>query len=188
MREKCILLLLASNDVESLDSRAADEIREIDGVIRSAAHRDSFEPLQRSALRDSDITAVLNRYQPHILHISGHAKRTEGLILEDDNREVAKIGCPELVSLILSSTDDDRLRLVFFSFCYSEACTKAISTKVPYAIGVKDEISAESLLLFTHVFYEALASGRSVRGAFNNACAWLKTKAPEEFDSMKFLS
>ncbi|HBB87922.1 MAG TPA: hypothetical protein DC047_09930 [Blastocatellia bacterium] len=167
-----------------MDSRAADEIREIDGVIRSAAHRDSFEPLQRSALRDSDITAVLNRYQPHILHISGHAKPTEGLVLEDDNRKVAKIGCPELVSLILSSTDDDRLRLVFFSFCYSEACTKAISTKVPYAIGVKDEISAESLLLFTHVFYEALASGRSVRGAFTNARAWLKTKAPEEFDSM----
>lgn len=49
MMQPCILLLLASNDVESLDSRTADEIRAIDEVIQSAAHRDSFKRLPHQA-------------------------------------------------------------------------------------------------------------------------------------------
>lgn len=122
MMQTCILLLLASNDVETLDSRTADEIRAIDEVIQSAAHRDSFKRFPHPGVRASDITKLVLRHSPHILHISGHSRKTEGLVLEDDNSEVAKIRCDQLVRLILSSTADARLRLVFFSFCYSEAC------------------------------------------------------------------
>ena len=84
MIEKCILLLLASNSIDTVDARTADEIRGIDSAIQSATHRDSFERIQHSGLRVSDITKLLFSHQPHILHISGHARQFEGLILEDD--------------------------------------------------------------------------------------------------------
>ena len=184
MMQPCILLLLASNDVESLDSRTADEIRAIDEVIQSAAHRDSFKRLPHPGLRASDITKFLLRHNPHILHISGHSRPTDGLVLEDDNGKIAKIKCADLVNLILRSTDDARLKLVFFSFCYSEACATAISEKVPYAVGVSDKIPAESLLLFSHAFHEALASDKSVQRAFDNARESLKTKGLEGSDAM----
>jgi len=122
-------------------------------------------------------------HNPHILHLSGHAKVTEGLVLEDEKGDVARIKCDRLAKLILSSAEAC-LKLVFFSFCYSEACANAISEKVPYAIGVRHEISAESLLVFSAGFYEALASDRSVRGAFDSAREALKTQGLEGSDAM----
>src|SRR5215204_653249 len=184
MMERCVLLLLASNDVETLDSRTADEIREINEVIQSAIHRDSFKPSQHPGVRASDITKKLLRHKPHILHISGHSRETEGLVLEDNNGKVEKIDCARLVNIILNSADGARLKLVFFSFCYSEACADAISQKVPYAIGVSDKISPDSLLLFSKVFYEALGSNKSVQGAFDIAREALKVKGGGRSDEM----
>lgn len=184
MTERCILLLLASNAVDTVDPGAADEISEIDETIQSAERRDSFERFLYPGLRVSGIRKLLLRHKPHILHIAGHARPTEGLVLEDDNGETAKVTCSALVNLILKSANDARLKLVFFSFCYSDACATAILAKVPYAVGVSDKISPESLLLFAEVFYQTLASGTSVRRAFDNARAWLRRKTPEESDAM----
>src|SRR5215204_3286418 len=184
MMERCVLLLLASNDVETLDSRTADEIREINEVIQSAIHRDSFKPSQHPGVRASDITKKLLRHKPHILHISGHSRETEGLVLEDNNGKVEKIDCARLVNIILNSADGARLKLVFFSFCYSEACADAISERVPYAIGVSKEIKAASLMVFSAGFYEALASDRSVQCAFDNGRECLKTQGLEGSEAM----
>ncbi len=182
MRETCILLLLASNDVETLDSRTADEIREIDKIIQSATYRDSLKLLPHPGVQASDITRLLLRYKPHILHISGHSRKTEGLVLEDKG-EVVKLNCAQLVNRIVSATDD-ALRLVFFSFCYSGPCATAISKNVPYAIGVSDEIYAGSLLVFSRAFYEALAADMSVQRAFHFACESLKRAGLEGSDAM----
>lgn len=183
MSKSCILLLLATNDVENSDPRTTDEIRQINEAIYSATYRDSFTPLQLPALRDSDITKWLLRYSPHILHISGHGNKTEGLVLENNSRNVEKINSAKLVKLIVTSADD-ALRLVFFSFCYSEACATAISETVPYAIGVRDDISPDSLLVFSHAFYEALASDRSVKRAFDHACESLQNKELKGSEAM----
>ena len=183
MIERCILLLLASNAVDTVDPGAANEIRGIYDVIQSATYRDCFQRHPHPALRVSDITKRLLSHNPHILHMSGHAKPSEGLVLEDEKGKIAKIKCDQLVKLILSSADAC-LKLVFFSFCYSEACATAISEKVTYAIGVSHEISAESLLVFSAGFYEALASDRSVQGAFDNARESLKTLGLEGSEAM----
>src|SRR6185295_3729053 len=109
MSEKCILLLLASNSDDSRDPRADEEIRRIEETIQSATHRDSFEPrFSRSALEFSDIATLLNRLKPHILHLGGHGRTTEGLVLKDDNSKLT-VRCDQLVNLILSSVESARL-------------------------------------------------------------------------------
>lgn len=175
MRKRCILLLLAANSVDCLDSGTVDEIRKIEKAIQSATHRDLFERFMYSGLRVSDIGHLLKRHKPHVLHISGHARKSEGLVIEDDNSQVAKIRCEQLVNLILSSTPDARHCLVFFSFCRSELCATGITAKVPYAVGVRGEISDKSLQLFTEFFYDSLATGESVRGAFDGARSYLES-------------
>jgi hypothetical protein len=82
MSETCILLMLTSNDVDTLDSRTVDEIRGIYEVFQSAAYRDSCRRLLHPALQASDITKLLLRNKPYILHISGHSSKTEGLARE----------------------------------------------------------------------------------------------------------
>ena len=181
MIEKCILLLLASNAVDTVDPRATEETSAIDRAIQSATQRDSFARFQHPSMQVSDLTQLVLRYRPHILHISGHGREIEGLVLDDDS-QFATIGCSQLVKLILSG--DANLRLVFFSFCHSEACASAISEEVPYAIGVRGDILAESAILFSRTFYEALASGRSVQTAFDSARENLNTKGLEGSDAM----
>src|SRR6185503_9394414 len=114
MTERCTLLLLASNAVDTVDPRTADEIRRIYDVIQSATHRDCFQRHLHPALRVSDITKRLLSHNPHILHVSGHARPTEGLVLEDDNGNTAKIKCDDLVNLVVTSADEAHLKLVFF--------------------------------------------------------------------------
>lgn len=185
MRKRCTLLLLAANAVDSMDPRTADEIRKIDKAIQSATHRDLFDRHMQVGLRVPDIGSLLKRHKPHILHIAGHTRKTEGLVIEDDNSKVAKIQFEQLVNLILSSTIDARLCLVFFSFCHSDTCANSILAKVPYAVGANGQITATSSILFSEVFYETLASGGSVQAAFDSACEELRTNGRADVDFME---
>lgn len=182
MSKRSVLLLLASNDIDTVDPRAANEISGINEAIQPATHRRSIKRYLHPGLTVSDIRTLSLRYKPNLLHLSGHARANEGLVIEE-NGQVALLGCADLVKLILSSTDD-ALRLVFFSFCHSEACAAAIAKKRPYAIGVRGEIAAASLLLFCRAFYEALASDLSVRGAFDNARELLKRSGLDGAEAM----
>lgn len=163
MSEKLKLLLLAANSVDVIDSRASDEIQAIDRAIQAAPLRDRFEIRKEVALRVSDIGPLLLKHNPDILHISGHSRKTEGLVLENDLAQVAKVPCAKLKEVLL--TAGSNLQLVFFGFCHSADCAKAISKRVDFALGIDGEISIESSLAFAPAFYAALASGNSIQQA-----------------------
>jgi hypothetical protein len=163
MSDHLKLLLLAANSVDTLDSRATDEIQAIDRAIQAAPLRDQFEIRKEPALRLSDIGPSLLKHKPEILHISAHSRVTEGLVLENDLRKIAKIQCAQLKEVLLSAGPN--LQLVFFGFCYSADCAKALSTEIDFVLGIEDEISVESSLAFVPAFYAALASGSSVQQA-----------------------
>lgn len=165
MSDKLKLLLLAANSVDTLDSRAADEIRAIDRAIQAAPLREKFEIQKEPALRVSDIGPLLLKHNPDLLHISGHSRETEGLVLENDLGEMAKVQCAQLKDVLLSSGSN--LQLVFFGFCHSADCAKATSTEIDFVLGVKSEISVEASLAFAPAFYAALASGKSTQQALD---------------------
>ncbi|HYJ88780.1 MAG TPA: ATP-binding protein, partial [Pyrinomonadaceae bacterium] len=163
MSDKLKLLLLAANSVDAVDSRASDEIQAIDGAIKAAPLRDKFDIQKEPALRVSDLGPFLLNHNPEILHISGHSRETEGLVLENELGHVAKIQCEQLKDVLLRSGSN--LQLVFFGFCHSADCAKATSTEIDFVLGVKAEISVEASLAFAPAFYEALASGKSIQQA-----------------------
>lgn len=157
------LLLLAANSVDTIDSKAADEIRAIDKAIQAALLRAQFGIKKEPALRVSDIGPSLLNHNPDILHIAGHSRKTEGLILENDLGQIAKVQCWQLKDVLLSAGTN--LQLVFLSFCHSAECAREISTHIDFAVGIEGKITAESALVFAPAFYEALASGKSIRKA-----------------------
>lgn len=163
MSDKLKLLLLAANSVDTIDSRASDEIQAIDRAIQAAPLRDKFAIRKEVALRVSDIGPLLLKHNPDILHISGHGRETEGLVLENDLRQVAKVQCAQLKEVLL--TAGSNLQLVFFGFCHSADCAKAISKRIDFVLGIEGEISVESSLAFAPAFYAALASGNSIQQA-----------------------
>ncbi len=163
MSDKLKLLLLATNSVDTIDPRASDEIRAIDRAIQTAPLRDKFEIHKEPALRVSDIGPLLLKHNPDVLHISGHSRSTEGLILENDLGRVAKVQCAQLKDVLFNAGRN--LQLVFLGFCHSADCANELSTRIDFVLGIKGEIQAKSSLAFTQAFYVALASGSRIKEA-----------------------
>lgn len=163
MPDKLKLLLLAANSVDTVDSRASDEIQAIDRAIQAAPLRDKFDVQKEPALRVSDIGPLLLKHNPDILHISGHSRETEGLVLENELGRVAKVQCAQLKNVVLSAGPN--LQLVFFDFCHSADCANETSTQVDFVLGIEGKIPVKSSLVFAPAFYAALASGNSIQAA-----------------------
>lgn len=157
------LLLLATNSVDTVDSKTSDEIQAIDRAIQVAPLRTRFEIRKEPALRLSDIGPLLLKHNPDLLHIAGHSRETEGLILENDRGHKANVQCDQFKEVLLGA--DTKVRLVFFSFCYSAQCAKELSTEFDFTLGIEGEIDVESSLIFAPAFYSALASGKSIQKA-----------------------
>jgi hypothetical protein len=163
MSDKLKLLLLAANSVDTIDSRASDEIQAIDRAIQAAPLRDKFYIRKEPALRVDDIGPLLLKHNPDILHISGHSRATEGLMLEDNLGRMAKVPCAQLKDILFSAGKN--VQLVFLAFCHTADCARELSTRIDFVLGIKDEISVRSSLVLTPAFYAALASGHSIQEA-----------------------
>ena len=163
MSDKLNVLLLAANSVDTVDSRAVDQVQAIDEAINSASRRSCFKIKIGPALRVSGLGTSLLNHPAQILHISGHSRETEGLILENDRGAVAKVQCAQLIDVLLSAGSN--LQLVFFNFCHSAECAKKISARIDFALGFEGQISVESSMAFAPAFYFALASGQSIQKA-----------------------
>jgi len=81
------VLFLAAHPVNtSYRMRLDEEIREIDSRIQIGKSRDCFELKSVWALKPSDLAASLMRHKPHIVHFSGHSRKTGEIALEDEHR------------------------------------------------------------------------------------------------------
>ncbi|HKP53618.1 MAG TPA: effector-associated domain EAD1-containing protein [Chloroflexia bacterium] len=66
------ILFLAANPVDTNRLRLDEEIRTIDQRLRAAESRKKFNLVQGWAVRPGDLSGYLLRYQPHVVHFSGH--------------------------------------------------------------------------------------------------------------------
>ena len=109
------------------------------------------------------------------MHMSMHlcAVRAQGLkdclMFEHKNGLGHRLDVVGLKSLV-SAGPATSLRLVFVAACYSEATAKAfLAAGVPCVVAVRlaARLHDEAAIIFTQQFYTAIASGRTVRQAFN---------------------
>jgi NB-ARC domain len=177
MSGKLKLLLLAANSVDTVDSRADDEIRAIGRAIQVAPLGHKCDVQKEPAIKVSDIGPLLLRHNPDVLHISCHSRKTEGLMLENDLGRVTKIQCAQLKDVLFSA--GSKLRLVTFGFCHSADCARQASTQIDFVLGINREIPVKSSLIFMPAFYEALVSDKSIEEAidYGKSIMGLKSKS-----------
>ena len=66
-------VLILSSDPRNADRlRLAQEHRDLKVAIRGIRSASLLSILNKASCRNSDITAALDRFDPHILHFSGH--------------------------------------------------------------------------------------------------------------------
>jgi hypothetical protein len=167
------ILYLAANPVDVVTRLRIDiEIREINQRILRGPLRDQLELVQELAVRPGDLTEALLRHQPDIVHFSGHASPSGGIILEDEDGNRKLVDSNALCDLfgILRGN----IRVVVLNACYAQGQAKALTQTIDFAIGMKEAIDDGAAINFAAHFYQSLAFGRSVEESFNLAVTQLR--------------
>jgi hypothetical protein len=130
-----VLFLTAS--LVGIQSLALDEeVRAIDARIRGAEYRDRLELKPHFAVRLDDISGMLMREGPHIVHFSGHGAHTGGSLLLDQVRTLKPVLPAALAGL--SRLLKDNILDVVLNACYSEFQAEAIVQHVDCAVGMNE--------------------------------------------------
>lgn len=167
MPRKIKILFLAANPKDTSSLRLGEEVRQIEDRIAFGSVRDSFDLDQRHALRTSDLQRVLLKYQPHIVHFSGHGSETQEIVLEDDLGKSKSVSREALVKLFRVLKDN--VRVIVLNACLSKPQAEALQGLIDYTIGMNKEIGDKMAINFAGAFYQALAFDRTVPEAFELA-------------------
>lgn len=171
------ILFLGACPEDQQHLRLDHEVRQIDRALRAADFRESFDLRQQLAVRPSDLQEALLRYQPQIVHFSGHGQ-TDGILLENDAGQAHKVQGRVLARIFREFKS--QVRCVVLNACYSEDQATAIAEDIDFVVGMSASIDDLSAIQFASAFYEALAFGTSISKAFNLACAQIDLAGLEE--------
>lgn len=158
------VLFLAANPLNTERLRIDREIRSIDQALRSAQLRDAFELHQQWATRVADLQSHFLRYQPTIVHFSGHGNETCELLLEDNHGYAKAIPQQALSSLFAVLRGNTRC--VLLNACFSDQQAMAIAEHIDCVIGMTSAVGDDAAIAFSVAFYQALGYGQSVQRAF----------------------
>jgi hypothetical protein len=164
MTDKIKVLFLAANPLDSVRLQLDKEAREINKRLEVAQHGDSFDFIQRWAVRPDDLQDALLKTSPHIVHFSGHGSENEEILLQDDFGNSRPVNRDTLAKLL--ETLKDNIRIVVLNACYSKPQAEAVVRTIDFTIGMSKAIGDEAAITFAASFYRALGFGRSVHDAF----------------------
>lgn len=163
-----------------------EDVREIRRKVREAEHRDALDFDYRLAARPEDLLQALNETPPRVVHFSGHGG-SRGLVLMDpQGLGPHHVDAAVLAQLFQAFRGD--IRVVVLSACFSLPQAQAIAEVVGCAVGTSGAISDAGAITFGASFYSAVAFGRSVQTAFDQACAALALSHPAERDCPRLIA
>jgi hypothetical protein len=190
------ILFLAANPAGSSPLRLDQEIRSIDRALRSAGVRERFELEQSWAVTIADLQEGLLRFQPDLVHWSGHGHLSGELAFEPEtsSRSLRPLAPPSVLpdpeqhrapSAIaalaqLFSLARGKIRCVVLNACSSQEQARAIAESIDCVIGMSSVVTDDAAIRFSAAFYGALAYGQSVRTAFDLSCTQLQLHHPAE--------
>jgi hypothetical protein len=170
------ILFLAANPRDTQQLQLNKELNRIDEELLKSRLRDKFDLQHRQEVSVRQLQGLLLRYEPKIVHFSGHGSQESALVFQDEqgNSQIAPpTALTKLFEIINSphaqeqvQTNEKIVQCVVLNACYAERQAEAISKYVPCVIGMSSAISDEAAIIFAASFYRALGYGQSVNNAF----------------------
>jgi hypothetical protein len=167
MSDKIKILYLAANPRDTSHLRVQEEARDLQERIRLGPRREDFEVILCLAVRPRDLLRGLQEVQPHIIHFSGHGNLDKQIVLQDDVGKSCPVAPEDLAGL--AELFKTNLKVALISCCYGRPQAEALSRVLDFTIGMDEPISDKGAVIFSAAFYQVLASGGSVRQAFESA-------------------
>jgi CHAT domain-containing protein len=165
-KEICVLFIAGTIEGGKHPLHLDREIREIDLKVRASEYRDQlrFEHLHATQIRD--ILDGLNRYDPDVVHFSGHGDRSS-LLFEGPDGRPHELRDDQLGLLLQVARKP--IRLVVLNACESADQAALATDYVDAAIGMAEPIDDDTAKVFAGQFYASLAAGNSLASAFDQA-------------------
>jgi hypothetical protein len=167
---KLQIAFLAANPATTDKLALDEEAHDIKERIRLAKYRDHVSFESHWAVRPHELLQILNDSDVDVLHFSGHGSRVDGICVVAKDGSAALIDGAALQKLFLAFP---QVRLVFLNACHSGAQAAAICVVVDCVVGMSKSVGDDAARVFSSAFYGALAAGKSVRNAFDQAVAGL---------------
>ena len=149
------ILILSSDPRDAYRLRLGQELRDLQWAIRGTRSALDMDVYNEPACRYSDITATLDRFDPHILHFSGHGG--EDVLYFEEAQGTAKAVKKQALANLLGQQKE--LQLVILNACFSLNQGQAFADAVGLAIVSEGSIPDQDAIDFSREFYTALGHG-----------------------------
>ncbi|MBV8253413.1 MAG: CHAT domain-containing protein [Chitinophaga sp.] len=158
------------------------EFRRISEIIKKSNNQQILLEMPLLAAEYNSFVAELNKYQPAVVHFTGHGT-PEGIFLStpDNKSELIKISAfCNLFRTIKGMTD-----CVILNGCETSILGAALSQEVKHVIGMSLPISDMAGTNFAETFYTALCSAPTIDylNAFRQALTRLEVNNQEQVDT-----
>jgi hypothetical protein len=162
---KLKILFLAANPLATTQLRLDQELRDIQGALRAAKHRDAFILHSVWATRIADMRQAMLDYEPHVVHFAGHGENG-AIILEDSAGHPQPVGSEALGRFF---THFPTVQCAVLNACYSDELGAALTKTIPYVVGMQAEVEDDAAIIFAVTFYNVLGAGGDFARAFSLA-------------------
>lgn len=139
------------------------ELSKILEALNQAPGSLQFEIISCHATSTNNLQDEFRRWEPQIVHFSGHGAGEKGLVFEDEDKQVQLANAKALAGLFELF---DCVECVILNACYSEIQTEEIHRYVNCVIGMNQSIKDESAIEFASGFYKSLRAGDSFEKAY----------------------
>jgi hypothetical protein len=179
IQNKRILFLYASskNTVKLRFDREASAIRG-----RSQKSKKKIQLICEDvwAVEAKNIQDYILKFEPHIVHFSGHGSEDQGLEFENEEGRSQWVNSQTLSNLFMLYAD--HVECVVFNTCCSEKLADEISRHIDFVIGMNAEINDKASIEFSRGFYNALETGCSYKKAYEFGCSAIQIAGISEAD------
>ncbi len=164
------ILFLAAEPGDATRTRAGAQLTAIGDALGAergpeARHGIHFVP---STTVDK-LTVLLDREQPHILHVYAHGGVDGSLAFENDRGDEQVVSAERFLAALRSA--GIRPDLAVACACNSAALAPELLEFADCVVAVNSKVSYKHAKVFMGAFYGALARGRSVAKAFDHSKA-----------------
>ncbi len=161
---KIRVLFLAANPLGTSKLDLDEEMRLIDEKVYASEWRDQLELVAAWAARPDDLLQSLNRYQPQVVHFSGHGTQTGELQFVGNDGFPRPVSTQALTAVF--KTFKNTTRLIILNACYSKVQAEALRQEIACIVGMNAAIGETTARTFAASFYRAIGFGRSIQDAF----------------------
>ncbi len=154
------ILILGSAPPGLLDPRLEDERRRLEQALEGTP----FMPAHSFDFDATQLSELLRRHTPEIVHFIGHGSRDGELIVRGEASGAAVIDADAFAGML--GNFSEFVRCVFLNACFTNMQAEQLARKIEVVVAASGELDAEAGLLAATSFYRTLASGESVQRAY----------------------